>query len=408
VQTVKRFASTPFGAGVVGGLVVAAFGAIAIAAGWIDNGDGDGVAPIAQAPLARPSSASTTSSKGDTVNQIYRQDSPGVAFIQSQIKQQASPFGGAQSGTATGSGLVIDGDGHILTNNHVVQGGSGITVKLGDGAPVHAKVVGQDPSSDLALLQIDPSGQNLHPLPLDDSSNVQVGDPVVAIGNPFGLDRTATSGIVSALQREIKAPNGFEISDVIQTDAPINPGNSGGPLLDSSGKVIGINSQIETGGSGGGSVGIGFAIPSNTAHDVVQQLLQNGSVQHAYLGVSGADLTPQIADVLNLGVKQGALVQQVVPGSPAAKAGVKGGKTQVSVAGQRISAGGDVITAVDGKPVTGMDDVISAVNLKHPGDQVKLTLVNGGNTRDVTVTLGTRPAHAKPTSGQQQQLPGLP
>ncbi len=216
---------------------------------------------------------------------------------------------------------------------------------------------------------------------------------MVAIGNPFGLDRTVTAGIVSALQREIKAPNGFTINNVIQTDAAINPGNSGGPLLDANGQVIGINSQIES-PNGGGNVGIGFAVPINTAHQVVEQLLANGQVQHAYLGISGTNLTPQIADVLNLPVKQGALVQTVVPNGPADKAGVKGGTATVSIGGQQIRAGGDVITAIDGKPVTSMDDVVSAVNAKQPGDQVQLSLAHGSQKRTVTVTLGNRPANA--------------
>jgi S1-C subfamily serine protease len=409
VDVVKRIWSSPFGAAVTGGLIVGILGWLAIAAGWIDSkNDSDGV-PLAQAPLVKPS-ANSSDSGGLTVHDIYQRTAPGVAFIQSQVQQQSSPadpFGGGQ-GTATGSGFVIDEQGHIVTNAHVVDGASQITVKLGDDQPtVDAKVVGRDPSSDLAVIQVDPNKVDLHPLPLDNSSNVQVGDPVVAIGNPFGLDRTATAGIVSALQREIDAPNGFTISDVIQTDAPINPGNSGGPLIDSAGKVVGVNSQIATAGGGGGSVGIGFAIPSNTAHSVIEQLLATGHVQHAFLGVTGADVDSQVADVLNLGVQQGALVQQVVPGGPAAKAGVKGGKAEVSVSGQRIAAGGDVITAVDGKPVSGMDEVAAAVNAKQPGDEIQLTLVRGSDHRDVTVTLGNRPKHASGGSGSTGP-PGLP
>ncbi len=407
MEPVKRIWNSPLGAAVTGGLVVGILGWIAIAAGWIDSNDSSDGVPLAQAPLVKPS-ASASGGSGLTVHDIYERTAPGVAFIQSQVAQQPSPtnpFGGGQ-GTATGSGFVIDKEGHIVTNAHVVDGASQISVKLGEQAPVDAKVVGRDPSSDLAVVQVDPGEADLHPLPLDDSSDVQVGDPVVAIGNPFGLDRTATSGIVSALQREIKAPNGFTISDVIQTDAPINPGNSGGPLIDSAGKVVGVNSQIATAGGGGGSVGIGFAIPSNTAHDVVEQLLATGKVQHAFLGVTGADVDPQVADVLNLGVQQGALVQQVVPGGPAAKAGVKGGKAEVSVGGQRIAAGGDVITAVDGKPVSGMDDVVAAINTKQPGDQVKLSLVHGGDHRDVTVTLSQRPARARGSGSAGP--PGLP
>jgi S1-C subfamily serine protease len=217
----------------------------------------------------------------------------------------------------------------------------------------------------------------------------------VAIGNPFGLERTVTTGIVSALQRQIQAPNGFTISDVIQTDAAINPGNSGGPLLDENGQVIGITSQIATGGAGGGSVGVGFVVPSDTVRDVANQLLDTGEVEHAFLGISGTDVTPEIADALNLPVDEGALVQKVVPDSPADHAGIKAGENEVSVGGQQLLAGGDVITQVDGQTVTGMDDVIAAVNTKQAGDQVTLQVNRDGDTQDVTVDLGERPAQAR-------------
>jgi S1-C subfamily serine protease len=402
MSTVRRYAQTPLGAAIVGGLIVAIVGVIVIATGLVKSESSGGQTTLTAAPLRQPA-PKFASGKGLTVNQIYQQDSPGVAFIQAQSQPRPpsplNPFGGGGGGTATGSGFVIDTAGHILTNAHVVDGASKIEVTLGNSdtsAPVSAQVVGKDPSTDVALLKVNVPSDQLHPLTLGDSSSAQVGDPVVAIGNPFGLDRTVTSGIVSALQRQIKAPNGFTINNVIQTDAAINPGNSGGPLLDANGHVIGINSQIESPG-GGGNVGIGFAVPINQAHQVVQQLLSGKSVQHAYLGISGTDLTPQLADVLNLPVKQGALVQSVVPGGPADKAGVKGGNATVSIAGQQVRAGGDVITAIDGKPVAGMDDVISAVNAKQPGDDIQLTLQHGGSKRTVTVTLGNRPATAKPT-----------
>jgi S1-C subfamily serine protease len=400
INSLRRFVGTTFGAALAGGLIVGILGWIAIAAGWVEASNGSTpTATLAPAPLPEPA-AQQSSGKGLTVNQIYQQDSPGVAFIQAESAPRPpspfNPFGGSGGGTATGSGFVIDDQGHILTNAHVVEGAQKIEVTLGNtdsAQPVSATVVGKDPSTDIALLKVDVPSDQLHPLSLGDSSQVNVGDPVVAIGNPFGLDRTVTAGIVSALQREIKAPNGFQISNVIQTDAAINPGNSGGPLLDASGRVIGINSQIES-PNGGGNVGIGFAVPINTAHQVVNQLLSNGSVQHAYLGITGADLTPQIADVLNLSAKQGALVQSVVNGGPADDAGVKGGNAAVSIDGQQIRAGGDVITAVDGKPVAGMDDVIAAVNSKQPGDHVQLTLVHGSAKRTADVTLGDRPASA--------------
>jgi S1-C subfamily serine protease len=402
MSKVKRVSRTPVGAAVIGGLVVGLLGWIAIAAGWIESeSSGNTATALAPAPLPQPA-AQQSNGKGLTVNQIYQQDSPGVAFVQAQSAPRPpsplNPFGGGGGGTATGSGFVIDQQGDILTNAHVVNGAQKIEVTLGNtdsSQPVSAQVVGKDPSTDVALLKVNTPASNLHPLTLGDSSQVNVGDPVVAIGNPFGLDRTVTSGIVSALQRQIKAPNGFTINNVLQTDAAINPGNSGGPLIDSNGRVVGINSQIES-PSGGGNVGIGFAVPINTARQVAQQLLANGQVQHAFLGISGTDLTPQHANVLNIGVKQGALVQSVVHGGPADKAGVKGGSASASIGGQQVRAGGDVITAIDGKAVVGMDDVINEVDQKQPGDTVQLTLVHGTQKRTVTVTLGNRPATAKP------------
>jgi S1-C subfamily serine protease len=400
IDALGRFVRTSFGAALAGGLVVGIVGLIAIAAGWVKSSDGgDQGSTLAATPLPQ-SAPREASGKVLTVNEIYQQDSPGVAFIQAQSAPRPpsplNPFGGG-GGAATGSGFVIDHAGHILTNAHVVDGAQKIEVTLGNtdnSQPVSAQVVGKDPSTDVALLEVDAPSDQLHPLGLGDSSQLQVGDSVVAIGNPFGLDRTVTTGIVSALQREIRAPNGFTINNVIQTDAAINPGNSGGPLLGADGRVIGINSQIESAG-GGGNVGIGFAVPINTAQEVVQQLLANGQVEHAFLGISGTDLTPQLADVLNLPVKQGALVQSVVSGGPADEAGIKGGDATASIGGQRVRAGGDVITTIDGKDVTGMDDVINVVNEKQPGDDVQLGLADGGQTRTVTVTLGTRPANAK-------------
>ncbi|MFN2612493.1 MAG: S1C family serine protease, partial [Solirubrobacterales bacterium] len=357
-RAAKSFFVKPFGSAILGGLVVAVAGWSAIAIGLIQiGGDGSG---ISQPPLTRLAS-DASSSKSLTVNQIYERDAQGVAFVQAEKTQNVqSPFDlfpQQQHSTATGSGFVIDTGGHVLTNNHVVDGADKVTVKVGDGATVDAKVIGSDPSSDVALLQLSGDHSNFHPLQLADSSSIEVGDPVVAIGNPFGLDRTVTSGIVSALQREISAPNGFSISDVIQTDAPINPGNSGGPLIDSSGRVVGINSQIETGG-GQGSVGIGFAVPSNTARDVVDQLLSTGTVKRAFLGVSGTDVTPDLAQAVNLPVDHGALVQQAYPGGPAARAGLRGGETQATVGGQPVALGGDIIVKVNGKDVQGMDDVV--------------------------------------------------
>ncbi|MGZ5313786.1 MAG: S1C family serine protease, partial [Solirubrobacterales bacterium] len=392
------FFGRPFGSAVLGGLVVGLFGWLAIAAGWIDSGDSG--AAVSQPPLTRPA-ADTSGGKGLTVSEIYQRDSDGIAFISAQKTQNVQspfdPFPQQQQATATGSGFVTDTDGHILTNNHVVSGADKITVKIGDGQTMDAKLVGADPSSDVALLQVEADSSSLHPLDLGDSSKVTVGDPVVAIGNPFGLDRTVTSGIVSALQREISAPNGFSISDVIQTDAPINPGNSGGPLIDASGDVIGINSQIESGG-GQGSVGIGFAVPINTASDVVKQLETTGEVKRAFLGVSGADVTPGLASAVNLPVDHGALVQQAYQGSPAARAGLKGGQTQATVGGQEVLLGGDIVVQVNGKDIQGMDEVVQAVNEAEPGDELKLTVLRDGKQQEITVQLGERPTQIQDSS----------
>ncbi len=396
MNSVKRGTRIPFVSALLGGIVVAAVGLVGISTGWIDVDDDP---ELTAAPLTAPASDESRGS-GSTVNDIYRRSAPGVAFISAtratEESSGLSPFGpGPQGGVATGSAFVIDEEGHLLTNAHVVEGAESVTVTLGEDAEaLDAEVLGQDPSTDVALLQIDPPDGGLEALPLADSQDVRVGDPAVAIGNPFGLDRTATAGIISAVHREIKAPNGFTISDAIQTDAPINPGNSGGPLFDAAGRVIGINSQIEAAG-GQGNVGIGFAVPINTAKDVAEQLLEHGEVEHAFLGITGADLTPEIADVLNLSVERGALVQEVVPDGPAGDAGVHGGSAEVTLeSGQPVSAGGDVITGVDGEEISGMDEVIAVVNQKQPGDEVVLTVTRSSEERDITVELGDRPPRA--------------
>jgi S1-C subfamily serine protease len=396
IERSKRFLRAPFGSALLGGLVVAALGWIAIAAGWIES---DEEAPLSATPLTRPASERESAGRDSLVSQIYDQDSPGVAFIEAQSASRGpsplNPFPQPDGGTASGSGFVIDEEGHILTNAHVVAGSQDIQVTLGeDEDPIDAKLVGRDTSTDVAVLEVDPDEADLKPLTLGSSADLRVGDPVVAIGNPFGLERTVTTGIVSALQRQIDAPNGFTISDVVQTDAAINPGNSGGPLLDQHGRVIGINSQIATAG-GGGSVGVGFAVPIDTVRDVANQLLESGEVEHAFLGISGADVTPEIADALNLATDEGALVQRVVPDGPADQAGINGGEQEVSVAGRQLLAGGDVITAVDGEPVAGMDDVIAAVNTKQAGDDVTLEFDRDGETQEVSVELGERPAQAR-------------
>jgi S1-C subfamily serine protease len=401
----RKVLRTPLAAAILGGVVVAAFGWIAIAAGWIQS-EGGSTTTVA-APLAAPV-ADRSSGEGDTnvVNQIYRQDGDGVAFIESEVPAQQSqsltPFGEPESeggGTATGSGFVIDTEGHLLTNNHVVEGADRIQVKLGDSDTTYtAKVVGTDPATDLALLDVEAPADQLHPLALGRSADMEVGDPVVAIGNPFGLDRTVTSGIVSALQRQIEAPDGFSITNVIQTDAAINPGNSGGPLINANGEVIGINSQIATGGGGNGNVGIGFAIPIDTVRAEIQQLETTGEVDHAFIGISGGTITPDLAKAINLPVEEGVIVQSVVKGGPADKAGIEGGHTTATIEGAEVSLGGDIITEVDGKKVAGMDEVVEIVNEAKPGQSLELTILRDGSTKTATVTLGDRPASVESQS----------
>jgi len=392
----RRTLSSPFGSALLGGAVVGAFFWIAVAAGWI-GAKSSSPSPIPE-PLSTPV-ASKESEDTNVVNQIYRHDGQGVAFIEAteaseETASPLNPFGEEESsggGVATGSGFVIDGEGHVLTNNHVVEGASRITVKLGSSDATHtAEVVGTDPASDIALLKVEAPADQLHPLALGDSSKVRVGDPVVAIGNPFGLDRTVTSGIVSALQRQIQAPNGFSIDHVIQTDAAINPGNSGGPLIDSAGEVIGINSQIETGGGGNGNVGIGFAIPIDTAREVADEIEKNGKVEHAYLGIQGVTITPALAKAVNLPVSKGVLIAEVVKGGPADKAGIQGGTTEATIEGATFQLGGDIVTEIDGKPTGSMEELIEAVNAAHPGDKLELTILRHGETKHVTVTLGNR------------------
>ena len=403
MSTFKKNFSNPFASALLGGLVVAVLGLVAIAAGLVQSG-GDSTTTVA-APLTAPIDAKAE--KGNVVNQIYKTDGNGVAFIESQLEPQESesfnpfnPFGEEQApesgGTATGSGFVIDGEGHILTNNHVIEGAEKVTVKLGESERTYdAKVVGTDPGTDIALLQVNAPAKELHPLTLGHSSEVEVGDPVVAIGNPFGLDRTVTSGIVSALQRQIQAPNGFSINHVIQTDAAINPGNSGGPLIDAQGAVIGINSQIATGGGGDGNVGIGFAIPIDTIRAEIRDLETKGEVEHAFLGISGGTITPELAKALNLPVDEGVLIQTVVNGSPADKAGLKGGHTSATINGAEVRLGGDIVTEADGKKVTTMEELAETISDSKPGDELELTVYSNGQEETVNATLGKQPKKAQ-------------
>jgi putative serine protease PepD len=374
-------------------------GSVALGGAWALGAFDETETIVAATPITQSSSASGARGTAIDVGEIYRHSGPGVVQITStsQGEPGTDAFGNAQPGQAQqalGSGFVIDKEGHIVTNYHVVEGASEIEVSFSNRETVKATVVGTDPSTDLALLQVEVDAQGLTPLSLADSDAVEVGDPVVAIGNPFGLERTVTSGIVSALQRQVRAPNNFTIDHVIQTDAPINPGNSGGPLLNARGQVIGVNTQIETGtgSSATGNVGIGFAVPSNTVKDVVAQILRTGRVDHAYLGISGQAVTPDVADKYNLAVKKGVVVESVTQDSGADTAGLKGGKTQVVVAGETFVLGGDIIVSFGGKRISSIEQLRDAVAAHKPGDKVKVVIYRDASKTSVTVTLGRQPA----------------
>jgi S1-C subfamily serine protease len=317
-----------------------------------------------------------------TAEQIYKSDAPGVV--------QVTATDASQSAQSLASGFVIDKAGHIVTNFHVVQGASKVLVSFSGKDQLTGAIVGVDPSTDIAVLKIQTHASALTPLELGNSDAVRVGDTVYAIGNPFGYTRTLTSGIVSAVQRRITAPNTLTIDNVIQTDASINHGNSGGPLLDAAGRVIGVTSQIYAGNNQQGNIGIGFAVPVNTVRNIAAQIISTGKVAHAYLGVQTATITKQLAKLYNLPAS-GLLVMYVDPGGAAKKAGVRGGSTNVVVGGESYRLGGDVITAVDGSPVSAFEQLRDAIARKKPGDTVKLEVFRNGSKSSVTVKLGQAP-----------------
>jgi S1-C subfamily serine protease len=328
---------------------------------------------------------------GKTIADIYSSARRGVVQVLATSVVSDNPFFGSRESQALGSGFVIDKSGHVVTNYHVVENASRVEVSFSANDEMPATVVGTDPSTDIAVLKIrGAQNRSLTPLVLGISRGVNVGDAVVAIGNPFGLERTVTAGIVSALQREITAPNGFAIEQVIQTDAAINHGNSGGPLLNADGRVIGVNAQIET--ETGGNVGIGFAIPIDTVKEVVAQLLEDGRVEHPYLGIEMATITDELADNVRLPAESGVLIQVVRPGSPAAEAGLRGGDTQVVVDGESYLVGGDVIATADGQVVESAEELRSVVTSKEPGDDLALEIHRDDETTEVTVKLGRQPS----------------
>ena len=332
-------------------------------------------------PAAAPAAPVSRSSGGLDVAGIYERVKKGVVNVEAR--------GGGND--ASGSGFVVDDDGSILTNHHVIDGADDLRVRFGeDGDPVDARLVGSDPSTDLALLRVDPDDAEFEPLALADSKDVRVGEPAVAIGSPFGLRGSVTSGIVSALDRDIRAPNGFSISDVIQTDAAINPGNSGGPLLDARGEVVGVNAQIATNGVQANS-GVGFAVPIDTAKEVIPELRSDGKVERAYLGVSSAEVNPDLARELDLPARRGALVQSVEDGGPADDAGLRGGSGQTAGG---VVDGGDLIVRVGSREIADPNDLADAIGALKPGDEVRIEYFRGNERRSATVTLGTRPAQA--------------
>ena len=367
-------------------VAAAAVGAGGGAATYSALGSTEGGTVVRQVTVESAQPATSTSDSL-SVSEIYEQAYEGVVEITS-LSSQSSPLGGEQQAQGQGSGFVFDAEGHIVTNDHVVQGAEEVSVRFWDGSTYDATVVGTDPSTDLAVIEVDAPASILTPLELGDSTQLSVGEGVVALGSPFGLEGTATSGIVSALNREMTSQNNFTISNSIQTDAAINHGNSGGPLLNAAAQVVGVNTQIKS--ESGGSDGIGFAIPSGTVASIVPEIVSSGSVEHAYLGVGVASLSQSVAD--ELGVPTGVMVTEVRQGTPAAEAGLRAATGSAMADGQSYPTGGDVITAVDDTAIADGADLQSAIDAKRPGDTVSITFTRDGTSTTIEVSLGTRPS----------------
>ena len=356
---------------------------------WIDDD-----APVAQAPLTSRVQPSNDNVEDGTLtpSEIYDKTSPGVVLIRAIVTQETqSPFGDTQEqqGESTGTGFVVSDEGFIVTNAHVVQGAKTATVQFGEDKAIPAEIKGTDLNSDLAVLKVDPKAHDLTPLALGSTTGLKVGDPVVAIGNPFGLDRTLTTGVVSALARRIQGLNGFSIENVVQTDAAINKGNSGGPLIDAQGQVIGVNSQIQS--ESGGNVGIGFAVPVERLKEVLPTLERGEKVQVAFLGVTAVPLDEKQAKVVKL--KQGLLVAKVSEGSGAEKAGIKAGDSGITyqMGEDSVDLGGDVILSVDGKEMAKPSELVTYIASKKVGDEVEIKVARGSETKTIKVKLGNRP-----------------
>ena len=382
---------------IIGGLISALFVFVGMQGPW-----GQGNVTIKEAAPAEESRGTSTSA-GDSsgasdalVQEVYNRDGPGVVSVE---------VASTDSGAGGGSGFVLDEEGHIITNQHVVEGAESVSVRFSNGTREEAQVVGEDPSTDVALLEVEAAQGQLRPLTLGDSDAVGVGDPVIAIGNPLGLGTSVTTGIVSATGRPIDAPNGYTIDGAVQTDAAISSGNSGGPLLDAEGSVIGITSQVASAdGTGGYAQGLGFAVPVNTVKSVVEQLITTGEVSHGYIGVQMFQIgIDELLSYTSLDADEfrdeyglpanGAIISEVTPGGPADKAGIRGGDPE-EIDGVPVPLG-DVVTQVEGEPVADPDDVIAVVNSLQPGDTMQLTVVTPGEEpRSVEIQVGTQPDEA--------------
>ncbi len=381
-----KTAITALVSAVVGGLVTALF--ILVSMFWLGGDVGNVTMKEAEPPVSGED-VSAGNPQSSSVRQVYTQDGPGVVSV--EVASEGGPGGG--------SGFVLDDTGHIVTNQHVVESADGISVEFANGNREDAEVVGEDPSTDLAVIKVEAEEGSLKPLTFGDSDALKVGEPVIAIGNPLNVGISVTTGIVSGVGRPIKAPNNYTISGAVQTDAAINPGNSGGPLLDSQGTVVGVNSQIIS--DTGSFQGVGFAIPGNTVKNVVEQLITNGDVEHGYIGVRM--FTVGIEDLVaytGLSEKElreehdlpptGAIVNEVTNNGPADEAGIKGGEEK-DIQGVPVPMG-DVITDAAGKEVSNPDDVIKIVNSLKPGEKLELTVVTPGeDPREVEVELDVQP-----------------